>query len=651
MDRRHLRCQYGIRSFAVCREVRPLDRLHLMIGHALTTGQRRHERAQADAGCAEVRHLIELYHRVDAVMRLEDIAHLSRRDGIEAAAERAELDQGQIRMLGHELRRMIEARMIAPLIDDMDLLGLHRHMIDGILRYDRQLVGLYHIRYTMIDLRIDMVGAPHEQYGLLARALDALHDAGAVVTHILAIVGQLLIGLVDGSLDLRFAEPLALSQLLIEALCHAFLIVDGQERLNEVDILFAQDIHIAANVLRIGGYDRTIVMIGRRMLLILHIVGLAGIEYLRQPFFNQVHDMAMRELRRIAQRIRRHRSHALVVHLCTRLARQHDLIAQLRKEREPERIVLVHVQRARYADAAAFRVLQRFIAEYPLVLVLIDVRDITVVLHAADAALAAIAREILATVREFLHRYEAFIATTFATIGARRDCELLQILSRQHGRVSRLRCCCLLRQDSRTIGPHEAGDIRPYDIAPQQLLHAAQHGIVVERAALHDDMVAERAHVLELHDLEQGILYDRERNASRYISDTGAFLLGLLHFRVHEDRATRAEIDRRLRLKRLGRELARRHMQSLSEVLDKGATAGGAGFIQRDIANTSVLDEEAFHVLTADIEYERHLRAEFLRRPQMRKRLDLAAIRMDGRLHDGLAIAGRHRAGDICLGR
>ena len=33
----------------------------------------------------------------------------------------------------------------------------------------------------------------------------------------------------------------------------------------------------------------------------------------------------------------------------------------------------------------------------------------------------------------------------------------------------------------------------------------------------------------------------------------------------------------------------------------------------------------------------------------MRERLDLAAVRMDAGLHDGLAVARRHAAGDVCL--
>ncbi len=64
-----------------------------------------------------------------------------------------------------------------------------------------------------------------------------------------------------------------------------------------------------------------------------------------------------------------------------------------------------------------------------------------------------------------------------------------------------------------------------------------------------------------------------------------------------------------------------------------------------------VLDEEALHVLPADVEHKRDLGAEFLRGTQMRKRLDLAAVRMDAGLHNGLAITRRHAAGHMRLFR
>ena len=164
-------------------------------------------------------------------------------------------------------------------------------------------------------------------------------------------------------------------------------------------------------------------------------------------------------------------------------------------------------------------------------------------------------------------------------------------------------------------------------------------------------MVAERAHVLELHDLEQRILDDGERDARRDVGDLCALFLRLLDLRIHEDRAARAEVDGRFRADGELCKLGRRHVQALGEVLDERAAARRARLVERDVADAAVFDEEAFHVLPADVEHERDLRAELLRRAQVGERLDLAAVRMDAGLHNGLAITRRHAAGHMRLFR
>ena len=92
-------------------------------------------------------------------------------------------------------------------------------------------------------------------------------------------------------------------------------------------------------------------------------------------------------------------------------------------------------------------------------------------------------------------------------------------------------------------------------------------------------------------------------------------------------------------------------MQALGEVLDERAAARRARLVERDVADAAIFDKEALHVLSADVEHERDLGAEFLCCAQVGKRLDLAAIRMDTGLHDGLAIARRHAAGYMRLFR
>ena len=85
-------------------------------------------------------------------------------------------------------------------------------------------------------------------------------------------------------------------------------------------------------------------------------------------------------------------------------------------------------------------------------------------------------------------------------------------------------------------------------------------------------------------------------------------------------------------------------MQSLGEILNKGAAPRRARFVQRDVADAAVLHEEALHILTADVEHEADIGAELLRRAQMGKGLDLAAVRVERRLDDRLAVARRHCA-------
>ena len=71
----------------------------------------------------------------------------------------------------------------------------------------------------------------------------------------------------------------------------------------------------------------------------------------------------------------------------------------------------------------------------------------------------------------------------------------------------------LLCENSRAIRAHEARDIGAHDITLDELFHRAQDSIVVERAALHDDMLAKLLDILELHDLKERVLDDGKSDA------------------------------------------------------------------------------------------------------------------------------------------
>ena len=161
-------------------------------------------------------------------------------------------------MLRDELRRMVEARVVAPLVHDLKPTLVHGNVIDRVLGEDRQLVGLDHLGDAVVDLGIDMIRTSREKNRVLSRLRDAVEDLLTVVTHILSVLLDLGIARINGGGDLLFPDPLRLAELLHEALNHALSVIDRQERLDKADVLLTQDIHIDADVLCVGRDDRAV---------------------------------------------------------------------------------------------------------------------------------------------------------------------------------------------------------------------------------------------------------------------------------------------------------------------------------------------------------------------------------------------------------
>ena len=180
-----------------------------------------------------------------------------------------------------------------------------------------------------------------------ALSLRLLENLLSLVANLLTIALYLLIACLTGCLNILFADAFSFSQLLVHSLNHALRAVYRQERLDEINIFLRQNIHIAPNILRIGGYYWTVKMIGRSVGLILHIIRQTRIKNLFDSLFHQIHNMTMSQLSRIAKRIGRHCSHTLIIHMGRGFPGKHYLIAQLGKNCKPEWIVLIHIQHPR----------------------------------------------------------------------------------------------------------------------------------------------------------------------------------------------------------------------------------------------------------------------------------------------------------------
>ena len=131
--------------------------------------------------------------------------------------------------------------------------------------------------------------------------------------------------------------------------------------------------------------------------------------------------------------------------------------------------------------------------EYAVVFIRIDIRRFFLgLLLTANATFTAVACEILAAVREFLHGNQTAVAAAFAAVRAGFHMEFLQFIQWQNRRML---LPAFLRQNRGTIGAHETGDIGTDNFSVQQFFHTAQYSVVVEGTTLHNNMVAKFPHI------------------------------------------------------------------------------------------------------------------------------------------------------------
>ena len=189
--------------------------------------------------------------------------------------------------------------------------------------------------------------------------------------------------------------------------------------------------------------------------------------------------------------------------------------------------------------------------------------------------------------------------------------EALQLFLAHHGGGGLAVLAALAQaEEGRAVSAHQTGDVGADDLDAHLLLEGAEDGLIVEGTALHDDLPAQLFGAGRTDDLVQRVLDDADGQARRDILDGRAVLLGLLDRAVHEDGAAAAQIHGAVGEEAEGRELLDIVAQCLREGLQKAAAAGRAGFVQEDVADGTIFDLEALHILTADVDDEVHVRHE-----------------------------------------
>ena len=280
--------------------------------------------------------------------------------------------------------------MIHPLIQDGDRPVRGGQVGDGILRENRDTVGGDHLRDSVVDLRIDVVGASRQNDSLDMVFLHEFKDFFALFADIYAGLLKLLPAGLAGGADLLSGDIGA--ELSLHSFRDGADAGKGHERIAEFHFAVRDLLHVIADVFRIGGDDRAVVVVVRRGKLCA-LIEEGRIENKIHPFFDQPHDVSVSDLGRIAGGLAGNRLYAHLVDPVCRERRENYAEAQLREENSPEGIVLVHVQDTGNTDSASGRLIRgkRMVAEDPAEFVFVEVGHVVLRGFFAQAPLTAVA--------------------------------------------------------------------------------------------------------------------------------------------------------------------------------------------------------------------------------------------------------------------
>ena len=484
----------------------------------------------------------------------------------------------------------------------------------------------------------------------------------SLLAHGLDVLVETRIGLkgsVDGGIDLgardlgtAYATATGLrightvdGEHLVQAALELGLVVIGHKRIQELDVLLADLVDIERQRRRVAHDDGAVIAVaGGRILLALPA-------HARHPdkvdiAVDEVHHVAVAHLGRIAHALGRHGLDARLVGLLARLVGQLHAKAQARKERVPEGVVLVHVERTGDADGAARGLVgtQDLAVKEQLVFLFKEVGGLGLLLFVAGTLLAAVAGNEAPAAAKIVDGELAVVGAAAAADVFLRHGEVRDVLGGKNGRGA-VGAGAIAGEQGRTVGAHAAGDVGTHGMNAGELLKRAQRGIGHKGAALDDHLAADLLGVAQLNDLEQGILDDGIGQAGRDVAHRGAFLLRLLDARIHKDRAAAAQVDGGLGMDGGIGERAHVHVHRHGETLDKAAAARRAGLVEHDVLDDAVLDAQALHVLAADVQDKLDAGQECLGAAQVRNGLDLAGIGLEGLDEQRLAVArGGHVA-------
>ena len=140
-----------------------------------------------------------------------------------------------------------------------------------------------------------------------------------------------------------------------------------------------------------------------------------------------------------------------------------------------------------------------------------------------------------------------------------------------------------------------------------QLLKGAYYRIIPHRSSLNNHVLPQLTCVFEAQDFIQAVFYYRIRKSCRNVRYGSSLAHRLFHFRVHKHSTACTQVIRMCCLASLPAKLLHRIPQRPGKSFEERAATGRTGFIDFNAVDNAAAHEHRLHVLSADIENERHI--------------------------------------------
>ena len=429
-----------------------------------------------------------------------------------------------------------------------------------------------------------------------------------------------------------------------EFVCHTFddgfNLIQREERIHELDVLFFQILYVVFDVFVIRCHDRAVIVVVSRCA-VPSFVNDTRIEDEVYTLFDEVHDMTVYQFCGIANGFTGDGFHTLFKDCLCGIRGQYHTIAQFCEECEPERIVFPHIQHTRDTNGASGCLFccEGFIVKQSMAFVIIQVRCGIFVLFFAQTSFTTVACDESSAAAELVDGQQTVVGAALASSHSGLDFQCIHFFTAYQ--------CCLVAfcifiscDEPCAESTHDAGDVRTNGFSAADEFKAFQYSVVIECTALYNHGFTHSLRVSDFDHFQQCVFDNGICQTCGNIRNVCPFFLCLFYTGVHENSTSGTQVDGRFCEKGNLREVRNGVIQRFCESFDEGTAAGRTCFVQQYAVDDAILDTDTFHILTTDVQNEVYIRFEELRCFIVGNGFDVAQVHHQCFFDEAFAVTG-----------